>query len=162
MQRVTCRVPAPASGAQALRLDQAIAQSDEGRRLGLSRTLVRKLLVAGAVYVNGRRVRVASRPMRGGEMIDLYYDKDRSPDLRPAVEQFLPLRVLYDDEAIICFDKPANLPTQPTLMKPGPISMSWPRRSSPRRPADSPCIWACTTGSIATRPEWCSSRSTRR
>src|SRR5580658_9234378 len=114
MQRISCRVPTTPGGAANIRLDQAIAQSDEARKHELSRTTIRKLLVAGAVYVNGRRVRVASRMMRGGEIIDVYYDRSRGPEKLPA-ERFLPLRVLYDDEAIICFDKPASLPTQPTL-----------------------------------------------
>ncbi|MBI3556458.1 MAG: RluA family pseudouridine synthase [Deltaproteobacteria bacterium] len=109
MQKVTCRAPTGN-----IRLDQAIAQSSEALAHKLSRTLIRKLLVAGAVYVNGKRVRVASRPMRGGETIDIYYDAARAPEKAPA-DKFLPLRVLYDDDAIICFDKPAGLPTQPTL-----------------------------------------------
>ncbi len=28
---------------------------------------------------------------------------------------YLPLRILYEDDAIICFDKPADLPSQPTV-----------------------------------------------
>jgi RluA family pseudouridine synthase len=75
---------------------------------------VRKLIVAGAVYVNGKRVRIASRKTHGGEIIDLYWDKTRGPE-RLTAEKFTPLRILYEDEAIIAFDKPAGLPTQPTL-----------------------------------------------
>lgn len=110
MQKITCRVPLGTN----LRLDQAIAQTPEAQELKLSRTLIRKLLVAGAIYVNGKRIRVASRSMRGGEIIDIYYDANRAPE-RPDANQFLPLRVLYEDDAIICFNKPAGLPTQPTL-----------------------------------------------
>lgn len=112
MQKITCRVPASLEAP--VRLDQAISQSAEAESHELSRSLVRKLLVAGAVYVNGKRVRVASRTVRGGETIDIYFDKARIPKNLDA-EKFLPLRVLYEDEAIICFDKPAGLPTQPTL-----------------------------------------------
>ncbi|MBI3542411.1 MAG: hypothetical protein HY075_03940 [Deltaproteobacteria bacterium] len=111
MQKLTYRVPAAAAG---MRLDQAIAQSPDAAELKLSRTLIRKLLVAGAIYVNGKRIRVASRSVRGGETIDIYYDRERAPEKAPA-EKFLPLRVLYEDEAVICFDKPAGLPTQPTV-----------------------------------------------
>lgn len=110
MQKLTCRVPLGTN----LRLDQAIAASPEATEHKLSRTLIRKLLVAGAIYVNGKRVRVASRPMRGGEIVDIYYDRTRAPE-KLSADKFLPLRVLYEDDAIICFDKPAGLPTQPTL-----------------------------------------------
>lgn len=112
MQKITCRVPAKLAGP--IRLDQAIMQSPEAETHKVSRALVRKLLVAGAVYVNGKRVRVGSSLMRGGETIDLYWDKTLAPE-KPATEKYLPLRILYEDEAIICFDKPPGLPTQPTL-----------------------------------------------
>ena len=112
--KITCRVPVGRIGQQGLRLDQAIALTSEAQEHNLSRTLLRKLLNAGAVYLNGKRVRVASRMVRGGEIIDIYWDKGKSPDKIDA-GKFLPLRVLYEDEAIICFDKPAGLPTQPTL-----------------------------------------------
>lgn len=117
MRKITCRLPA---GGGASRLDVAIAQSPEAAALKLSRGLIRKLIVAGAVYVNGKRVRVASRALHGGEIIDLYWDSKRATPGTSAAEgytaeKFLPLRVLYEDEAVICFDKPAGLPTQPTL-----------------------------------------------
>jgi 23S rRNA pseudouridine1911/1915/1917 synthase len=111
MQKLTYRVPLQGP---MLRLDQAIALSPEAIEHKISRTLIRKLLIAGAVYVNGKRVRVASRPLRGGEVIDIYWDKEQSPQ-KLSADKFLPLRVLYEDEAIICFDKPAGLPTQPTV-----------------------------------------------
>lgn len=113
IQKITCRVP-PAGQGSGLRLDQAIVQNPEAMAHKLSRSLIRKLLVAGAVYVNGKRTRIASRQVKGGEIIDIYWDKTRSPE-RLTAEKFLPLRVLYEDEALICFDKPAGLPSQPTL-----------------------------------------------
>lgn len=112
MHKITLRV-AP-SLAVPTRLDQAIAQSNEALTNKMSRSLIRKLLMAGAVYVNGKRIRVASRSMRGGETIDIYWDKAKAPE-KISDDKFLPLRVLYEDEAIVCFDKPAGLPTQPTL-----------------------------------------------
>lgn len=112
MQKITCRV-SPLQKTT-LRLDQFIASTEEAAKLKLSRTAIRKLIVAGAVYINGKRVRIASRPLRGGEIVDLYWDSAKQTTKADA-NQFLPLRVLYEDEAVICFDKPAGLPTQPTL-----------------------------------------------
>lgn len=112
MQKLTIKI-SPSLGALT-RLDHAIAQSREATQHSFSRGFIRKLIVAGAVYVNGRRVRIASKSLRGGEVIDLYWDKERTPE-KLSADRFLPLRVLYDDEAVICFDKPAGLPTQPTL-----------------------------------------------
>lgn len=111
MHKITLRVPPSTTQT---RLDQAIAQSSEALINKMSRALIRKLLVAGAVYVNGKRIRVASRPMRGGETIDIYWDKTRAPE-KVTSNKAQPLRVLYEDEAIVCFDKPPGLPTQPTL-----------------------------------------------
>lgn len=107
---MTCRVLPGTSS----RLDQAIAESQEAAENKLSKATIRKLIMAGVVYVNGRRVQNASKPLRGGEIIDVYWDKSRDVE-RIQAEKFLPLRVLYEDDAIICFDKPAGLPSQPTV-----------------------------------------------
>lgn len=112
MEKITIRVPAALKSS--LRLDQAIAQSAEAQMHQMSRALIRKLLMAGAVYVNGKRIKITARPMRGGEIIDVYWDKSRAPE-KVSADKFPPLRVLYEDEAIICFNKPAGLPTQPTV-----------------------------------------------
>ncbi len=93
----------------ALRLDQALAKIAP-----FSRSFIRKLIFVGAVYLNGKRIRIASKIVHTKDKIDLYVDpKKKPPSIAP--NHFLPLRVLYEDEAIICFDKPAGLPTQPTL-----------------------------------------------
>lgn len=119
MQKITCRVP-PAKSLAATatkdghRLDQFIASTEEAATHKLSRGMIRKLIVAGAVYVNGKRVRISSKPVRGGEIIDLYWDEKKSPE-KFSADRFLPLKVLYEDDAVICFDKAASLPSQPTL-----------------------------------------------
>lgn len=85
------------------RLDKVL-----GRRPGCSRTLARKLIDAGAVFVNGRRTRRASRPVRAGDHI-------RSPRALPEVEEVdLTGRILYRDQELIAVDKPAGLPSAPT------------------------------------------------
>jgi RluA family pseudouridine synthase len=116
MQKLTCRVPPGKSSAGPPRLDEFLASSPEARALKLSRADARKLIVAGAVYVNGKRVRAPAHPLRGGEIVDAYWDTGRAGSSpTPEAEHFLPLRILYEDEALICFEKPAGLPTQPTV-----------------------------------------------
>ncbi len=121
MQKITCRVPPLTKAAKLAgeitklpRLDHAIATSREGIAHKLTRAMIRKLIVAGAVYVNGKRMRIATKEMQGGEIIDIYYNSARAPETMSA-EKFLPLRVLYEDNAVICFDKPPALPAHPTL-----------------------------------------------
>ncbi|MGE4231790.1 MAG: RluA family pseudouridine synthase [Bacteriovoracia bacterium] len=97
-----------------LRLDSAISLSQpKDAEKVFSKGLIRKLIVAGAVYVNGKRVRVASRNCRGKEIVEIFYDPKK--DFTQVQVDPSSLRVLYEDNALIVFDKPAGLPTQPTL-----------------------------------------------
>ena len=115
MRKITCKVsPLLKNTSKGIRLDQAIIQSKEVIQADISKALIRKLILVGAVYVNGTRLKIASRILHGGEIIDLYLDEKQTP-IKSNVNQFLPLRILYEDEAVICFDKPFALPTQPTL-----------------------------------------------
>ncbi len=101
------------------RLDQALAELlPTAFPEKLSKGQVRKLIVAGAVYIGGRRMRIASKPVQSGARVDIYLDTQklketgRGRDLPFAMEQ---RHVLYEDESLIAVDKPAGLPTQPTL-----------------------------------------------
>lgn len=68
----------------------------------LSRRLLRALVADGAVRVNGRRVRKGMRVV-AGDVVEL-------PDLPPlAPEPDVPLRVLYEDAAIVAVDKPGGV-----------------------------------------------------
>jgi RluA family pseudouridine synthase len=78
---------------------------------------VRKLVVAGAAYINGRRVRIASKPVQAGAEIDVYVDEAKlfEPESRDQVFRMNARHVLFEDEHVIVVDKPPGLPTQPTL-----------------------------------------------
>jgi len=91
-------VAAPEAGR---RLDQALAAGVEG----LSRGAARRALADGAVFVNDRRVRIASRTVRRGDRIRLAGGPRPEP---PA------LNVAYADDDLIVVDKPAGVPVQPT------------------------------------------------
>lgn len=85
------------------RLDKVL-----GAHPALSRTLARKLIDSGAVFVEGRRTHRASRAMAAGERI-------RVPrELPTLVEVDLVPRLLHRDERLLVVDKPAGIPSAPT------------------------------------------------
>lgn len=93
-------VPPEASGE---RLDKVL-----GAEPGFSRTLARKLIDAGAVFVDGVRTRRAARPVAAGERI-------RAPrGLPPTSGEDLGPRVLHRDRHLLVVDKPAGVPSAPT------------------------------------------------
>lgn len=109
-----------------------VAPEHEGRRLDhvladwlpvvlgqtISRAKVRKLIVAGAVYLNGQRTRIASKTLRTGARVEAYVDLDRLMDderSRDAAFELIEDRVLFEDESLLVVNKPPGLPTQPTV-----------------------------------------------
>jgi RluA family pseudouridine synthase len=109
---------------QGVRLDHFLADalpSALGRPV--SRAQARRLIVSGLVSRNGRREQSATYPLREGMRIDIFLDPDkfdtggasgmRQPILRDF--EWTPERILFEDEWLIVVDKPAGLPTQPTL-----------------------------------------------
>lgn len=85
------------------RLDKALHQLF----VDLSRTEARRLIAAGAVFVDGRRTRVASRPVGPGAVL-------RVAPATPAPPHRPPLAVLYAGRDCIAIDKPAGMPSAPT------------------------------------------------
>jgi 23S rRNA pseudouridine1911/1915/1917 synthase len=101
-----------------LRLDQALA----ARVPGLSRRRARLLLDIGGVFVDGRRVKVAGRPVHLGEKIVANVGgalERATPKLgreaRTEDEARLPaFSVVFEDEDLVVVDKPSGLLTAPT------------------------------------------------
>jgi 23S rRNA pseudouridine1911/1915/1917 synthase len=87
-----------------LRLDQVIPR----HVAGLSRRRARAVIDAGGVFVERARVKVASRPVRAGQAIEVNVGGalDRGPPPAPVI--------VHTDEHIIVADKPAGLVTAPT------------------------------------------------
>jgi len=100
------------SGAESPRLDHFLAESAK-----FSRAQARKLIVAGAVYLNGKRVRIASKPVFPGARVEAFVDPARmNTDHRSPSKAPVPaIQVLFEDEALLVIFKPAGFPTQPTL-----------------------------------------------
>ena len=104
---------------QGLRLDdvltkwlaQALGQS-------FSKGKARKLIVAGAVYLNSKRVRIASKELRQNAWIDVFIDLEKLQSTSRDQDVHFEMsekNVLFEDEDLIVVDKPPGLPTQPTL-----------------------------------------------
>jgi 23S rRNA pseudouridine1911/1915/1917 synthase len=88
-----------------LRLDQIVPR----HVAGLSRRKARAVIDLGGVFVDRARVKVAGRPVRAGQRIEVH--------LGGAVERTEPPpapEVVFVDDHIIIADKPAGLVTAPT------------------------------------------------
>src|SRR5512138_2686807 len=99
--RVTFDVAADEDG---LRLDQVVPR----HVAGLSRRKARTVIDAGGVFVDRARVKVAGRPVRAGQTIEV--NIGGALDREPAA----PPKIVHVDDHIIVADKPAGLVTAPT------------------------------------------------
>ena len=88
------------------RLDRAVAQIFDG----VSRTLARKLIASGSVFINGKRCKVSSRLVHDGDRLELG-TIDPTPGLRHGTSI---VNILCLHDAFVCVDKPAGMPTSPT------------------------------------------------
>ncbi len=93
---------------EGLRLDQALARGVPG----LSRRKARVLVDLGGVYIDRARVKVASRPVRAGQVIEAVLGGvlERAGTDAPAPD----VPVVFEDDDVIVVDKPAGLVTAPT------------------------------------------------
>jgi len=106
-----------AAGDRGLRLDQFLAR-EMPRRLGaaISRRRIRRLIADGAVYVEDRRVRIASRSVARGRRIDVFVDSaklDAAPTAKPEVD--VERLLLFEDEHLLAVDKPSGIAAQATV-----------------------------------------------
>ena len=95
-----------------------VAEDDAGMRLdqvvprhvpGLSRRKARAVIDAGGVFVDRARVKVAGRPVRAGQTIEVNIGGALA-----ATEPPPPPRIVHVDDHVIVADKPAGLVTAPT------------------------------------------------
>lgn len=95
-----------AQGADAgCRLDLFLA----GRLVEVSRKAIKRALDGGRVFVDGRVQRRANYPLRGEERVFLTLEGENPPPTKPE------LTILYRDEGLLAIDKPAGLPSHPTV-----------------------------------------------
>jgi len=95
------------------RLDQVLSA-----RLPASKAKARMLIIAGAVYLNGKRVRIASKNLLPGAIIVAFIDDAKLAAGGPSKDRhfvFMASHIVFEDEWLVAVDKPPGLPTQPTL-----------------------------------------------
>lgn len=111
-RRLTLRV-GPAEGGQ--RLD-ALLLHWLPQALGrpLSKAAVRKLVLAGAVRLNGRPLQRPAFVLAPGARLQALVRLDRLPAPAEPAARFSPERVLYEDDALLAVDKPPGLPMHAT------------------------------------------------
>ena len=105
MKRLTLDVGSPDEGE---RIDRFIAA-----RGGISRGEARRALDAGGVFLDGRRCKVAGRPVRAGQRVVV--NLAEGGRATAAAEPLARSRLLYADAEVAAIDKPAGVPSQPTL-----------------------------------------------
>jgi RluA family pseudouridine synthase len=84
----------------------------------VSKAKARKLIVAGAVYLDRRRVTVPSQGLSSGVAIEAHVDLARLFDDSTSHDRQFEVtsdRILFEDDDLIFIDKPPGLPAQPTL-----------------------------------------------
>jgi RluA family pseudouridine synthase len=100
------------------RLDEALAAwLPEALGRSVSKSKARKLIMAGAVRMNGKPVRIASKTLVRGDTIEAFIDPAKLfEDSTSRDKQFelTPAHLLFEDEDLIVVDKPPGLPAQPT------------------------------------------------
>ncbi|MEK6580586.1 MAG: RluA family pseudouridine synthase, partial [Bdellovibrionota bacterium] len=79
---------------------------------------IRTLIVAGAVYLNGKRVGIASKELLPGVKVDVWIDREKllkGPASSDRHFEMTERSILFEDDYLILVNKPPGLPTQPTL-----------------------------------------------
>jgi RluA family pseudouridine synthase len=104
---------------QHTRLDETLADwlTKELAR-PVSKAKARKLIMAGAVLLNGQRLRIAAQGLKPGSRLEAQVDTAKLFADSTARDQAFELtadRILFEDDDLIVVDKPAGLPSHPTL-----------------------------------------------
>jgi 23S rRNA pseudouridine1911/1915/1917 synthase len=103
------------------KLDLLATRADEGERLdryiakrgGIARCEARRLLDRGAVWIDGKRVKIASRPVNEGQRVLVVIEESGRGE--PQAVALGDERILYEDPHLIAVDKPPFVPAQATL-----------------------------------------------
>jgi 23S rRNA pseudouridine1911/1915/1917 synthase len=115
LKRVTLKVQKADAGE---RLDRFLAG-----RGGMSRGEARRILDRGGVWVDGHRVKVASRGVHPGQCVEAVLEEagrgggESSTRVAP--------HVIFEDDAVVAVDKPALLDAQPTRATDRESVLTW-------------------------------------
>lgn len=96
-----------------------VSQSTDQQEGAFSNSKIRRLIVAGSVAVNGQQCRRPAFELRGKSLVTVEFDSqkfffEKQPDdIKFDVGQD---DVLFEDEFIICVNKPSHFPTEETIV----------------------------------------------
>ncbi len=85
----------------------------------VSNSKIRRLVIAGAVCVNGKQIRRPAFELRGNSSITINYEKEKflfekqPDDIKFELSE---KNVLFEDDFLICVNKPALFPTEETVV----------------------------------------------
>jgi 23S rRNA pseudouridine1911/1915/1917 synthase len=82
-------------------------------RLGVSLAEAEALVRRGAVYAGGRRTQAPAAHLKAGDRVLVVLEESGRSVLKPEAP-VAPLRVVFEDTALLAVDKPAGLPAIPT------------------------------------------------
>ena len=85
----------------------------------VSNSKIRRLIISGSIFVNGKQIRRPAFELRGHSVISVNYDEEKflyekQPD--DIKYEVIPEDVLYEDDYIICLNKPALFPVEETIV----------------------------------------------
>jgi 23S rRNA pseudouridine1911/1915/1917 synthase len=120
------------------RLDKVVSLAGKAGSRPIPRRLARTLIEGGSVTLDGRSVRSSSHRVKGGEVVRVRLrESERDRELReakPGAPQAprgdrLELRILHREDALVAVDKPAGIPSEPTLDPGRPNVLALARRA---------------------------------
>lgn len=116
-RRLSIRVPR----AGPFRLDELLRERlpDLAGTAILTNSKIRRLIIAGAVNLDGKRERRPAAPLRAGTLVTVEFDpelfaREKQPDDVPC--EISEADVLFEDEALIAVNKPSGIPTEATIV----------------------------------------------
>lgn len=85
----------------------------------MSKSKLRRLVVAGAVSVGGKQTRNMTQNLTAGTKVAVRFDTDKFAFEKQNDDiafELTPERILFEDELVIAVDKPAGFPTEATMV----------------------------------------------
>lgn len=96
------------------RLDQYLSARIAQEGSELSRRKLRAVIDAGGVYVNSKRVRIASREVVRGDKIKVEYSEEALKAIKRQEFKLTAKDILLDADGVVAIDKPPGLASQAT------------------------------------------------
>lgn len=96
------------------RLDQYLSARIAKEGAELSRRKLRAIIDAGGVYLNGKRVRIASREVVRGDKVKVEYSEEALKQIKRQEFKITAKDVLFDEHGVVAIDKPPGLAAQAT------------------------------------------------